>query len=414
MISVENVAVERGGVQVLSDVSFRVGDGEFVALVGPNGAGKTTLLQTINGVLSPDAGRVIVDGVDVQTASAREVSQRVATVPQDANVAFDFSVADVVEMGRTPYRARFGHTDYRTDRRHVERALERTRTARFADRSIGTVSGGERQRVLLARALAQDTPTLLLDEPTASLDINHQVRTLELVADLVADGKTALAAIHDLDLAARFCDRLVLLADGIVVDRGTAESVLSSEHLQTAFDTEASVSTNPATGSPSVTARSHSTTSDLRVHVVGSGPVGAKVLGRLHDEGVTLTAGPTPDGDLLVETSRALDVDVVTAPPFHVVDSSVMARAVELAGAADAVVLANPPFEANSQMLDQFRTTATIVLSIDHPDRDPDRAGGESGAPDTHSQERSLTVAPDDVVESVVAAVEGVELPADD
>jgi iron complex transport system ATP-binding protein len=252
VIDLEDAAVALGETDVFSDVSLSVAEGEFLGLVGPNGAGKTTLLRTVNGIVSPDAGRVTVAGTDVSTASAREVGRLVATVPQDTTVAFDFPVRDLVAMGRIPHRSRLSSATS-DDEAAVDRALERTDTRQFADRPVGELSGGERQRVLLARALAQATPTLLLDEPTASLDIGHQARTLELARGLVAEGKTVVAAIHDLDLAARYCDALALLADGSLLARGPPGEVLTADLVGEAFDTTVAVGTDAVTGTPSVT-----------------------------------------------------------------------------------------------------------------------------------------------------------------
>ncbi|MFW6003635.1 MAG: ABC transporter ATP-binding protein, partial [Halanaeroarchaeum sp.] len=185
-VGVEDVSVTLGGQTILEDVSLTVEAGTFVGLIGPNGSGKTTLLRTMSAILAPESGRVRVSGTDVRGLSSRAVSQRVAVVPQDTHLAFDFDVRDVVAMGRTPYRPRISFGQ-RPDEATVDDAMERAQVDHLADRSIDAVSGGERQRVLLARALAQDTPVLLLDEPTASLDINHQIRTLEIVRSLVED-----------------------------------------------------------------------------------------------------------------------------------------------------------------------------------------------------------------------------------
>jgi iron complex transport system ATP-binding protein len=256
VIRIEDVAVELGGREVLRDVSLSVPAGEFLGLVGPNGAGKTTLLRTVNGLVEPTRGGVEVAGEPVAGRSARDLARRVATVPQETTLGFDFSAHDVVAMGRTPHRSRFDGADAE-DRSAVERALARTETADLADRRVGELSGGERQRVLLARALAQETPVLLLDEPTASLDINHQVATLSLVRELAAEGRTAVAAIHDLDLAARFCDRLALVADGSLVALGSPEEVLTAERLERTYGVRTVVSEHPVTGTPTVTALGH-------------------------------------------------------------------------------------------------------------------------------------------------------------
>jgi iron complex transport system ATP-binding protein len=250
-IDFDGVGVTLGGSRILEDVSLSVSPGTFVGLVGPNGAGKTTLLRTVNATLAPDAGAVRVGGRDVHALPSRAVGRRVATVPQDTAVSFDFTVRQVVEMGRHPHRSRFGPDP---DPDAVDRALARTETAQFADRSIDGISGGERQRAVIARALAQDAPAMVLDEPTGSLDVNHQVETLDGVADLVDEGRTAVAAIHDLNLAARYCDELALIADGELVAHDDPASVLTEGRLAAAFDADAVVAEHPVTGSPLVTA----------------------------------------------------------------------------------------------------------------------------------------------------------------
>jgi len=250
-IDASGVTVDLGGQRVLDGVDLRATPGELVGLVGPNGAGKTTLLRTVNGTLAPDAGTVRVGGDDVGALSARERSRRVATVPQDTSVGFAFDVRTVVEMGRHPHRPRLGADP---DPDAVDRAMERVGVTDLAERSVGAVSGGERSRVLLARALAQDADVLVLDEPTASLDIGHQVATLDLTREIVDEGRTAVAAVHDLNLAARFCDRLVVLADGRIRARGPPETVLGRDTLRSTFDVAAAVDDHPTTDAPLVTA----------------------------------------------------------------------------------------------------------------------------------------------------------------
>ena len=183
-LDVRDVDVELGGEQILDAVSATVADGRLVGVVGPNGAGKSTLLRAMNGVIDPENGTVLVDDQAVEELSSKAASRRIASVPQDTHVAFEFTVRQTVEMGRHPHIPRFGADD---DPDAVDRAMERAEVAQFADRDVTSLSGGETQRVLLARALAQEAPVLLLDEPTASLDVNHQIRTLELVRGLADD-----------------------------------------------------------------------------------------------------------------------------------------------------------------------------------------------------------------------------------
>lgn len=238
---------------VFASVSVDVDPGELVGLIGPNGAGKTTLLRIVSGVLDPQAGTVTLDGEPLHELSPSAIGRRIAVVPQQTELSFDFTIRDVITMGRHPYQGRFERLQS-ADRSQVNRAMVETDTDGLADRTFSAVSGGERKRVLIARAIAQDTPALLVDEPTASLDINHQVAVFELLRDLVADDKAVLAAVHDLNLAARYCDRLVLLADGSIQASGPAESVLQPDLLRSAYGIDATVERNPVTSTPMVVA----------------------------------------------------------------------------------------------------------------------------------------------------------------
>ena len=255
VLAVDELSVDLGDSEILSTVSLTADAGELVGLVGPNGAGKTTLLRAIQGIVQPTQGSVTVDGQAVGDLSARARGRHIASVPQETGLSFSFPVEQAVAMGRNPHIGRFGTAD-ETDHEKIQAALEKTALTGFVDRPVTELSGGERQRVLLARAFAQDAPLLLLDEPTANLDINHAINTLDLVRSVVDDGTAAVAAIHDLDLAARYCDRLVLLVDGGVLAAGPPESVLTREQLETAFGVETVISSDPATDSPRVTALS--------------------------------------------------------------------------------------------------------------------------------------------------------------
>ncbi|MFP4187788.1 MAG: ABC transporter ATP-binding protein [Halobacteriales archaeon] len=249
-VRVEGVDVSLAGERVLRDVTASAQDA-FVGLVGPNGAGKTTLLRTLNGVSEPDDGVVYVDEDEVSSLSSRETARRVATLPQSTDVSFEFTVEEVVRMGRHPYASRFGGNAEDDDA--VRDAMERVDVAAFADRSVHDVSGGERQRVLLARCLAQDADVFLLDEPTASLDVARAVETLSLVRSLVDEGRTVVAAIHDLDLAGRFCDELLMLDGGCVVASGAPEEVVTEENVESVFGAPARIRTDPVTDAPRVT-----------------------------------------------------------------------------------------------------------------------------------------------------------------
>ncbi len=246
-IDARGVRYEIDGKRLLHGVNLSAGQGELVGLIGPNGAGKSTLLRAISGTLGHTDGVVRLEGADIETLSSREVATRLALVPQIAPYTHGFTAIELVLMGRYPHLGRFqieGSED-----QHIARdAMRMTETEQFGERTLDTLSGGERQRVFVSRALAQQPRILLLDEPTSNLDVLHQLKVLDLVRELVDDGLTAIAAIHDLNLAARYCDRLVLLCHGRVLAEGTPGEVLTPETIESAFGVESAVYRDPITG----------------------------------------------------------------------------------------------------------------------------------------------------------------------
>ncbi len=250
-ISAQDLSYEIEGNLLLDGVTMHADRGQLVGLIGPNGAGKSTLLRTISGILRNLDGSVQLDGTDIRELSTREVATALALVPQIAPYTYGFTSIELVLMGRYPHLGRF-QIEGRDDDRIAREAMRLTETEEFADRTLDTLSGGERQRVFVARALAQQPSTLLMDEPTANLDVLHQLKVLDLVRQLVDEGLTAVAAIHDLNMAARYCDRLVLLNGGRVLAEGPPDEVLTPDTIETAFGVKSLVYQDPATGSLAV------------------------------------------------------------------------------------------------------------------------------------------------------------------
>jgi len=236
----EGVEVRLGGREVLRGVDLELAAGEIVAVVGANGAGKTTLLRVASGVLRPTAGRALLDGQPVDALPRRELARRLAVVPQELQVAFGFSVGEVVLMGRSPHVGALGF-DSRADAEVAREALRRVGIAGLADRSLLELSGGERQLALVARAFAQEPRVLLLDEPTAHLDLRHRLVVAARVREFARGGRAALVVSHDLALAARSCDRMALLAGGRVLAAGAPGEVLTPALLREGFGIEADV-----------------------------------------------------------------------------------------------------------------------------------------------------------------------------
>ena len=206
-VKAEDIKLSYGAEAILKGVSMEAGNREFVGLIGPNGSGKSTLLKCVYRVLSPDKGAVFLDGKPLKDMNYKTSARSLGVVAQHNYYNFDFSVREVVLMGRAPHKKAL-ERDNAKDYQIVEEALQRVQMEQFADRSFSTLSGGEQQRVILARALAQQTPALILDEPTNHLDITHQLQLLKIVKKLDA---TVISAIHDLNIAAMFCDRIYVL-----------------------------------------------------------------------------------------------------------------------------------------------------------------------------------------------------------
>ena len=238
MLAVRGLRVAYGERLALRGVDLDVGAGEVVGLVGPNGGGKTTLLRAITRGVAAQAGQVLIDGEDATRLSARDLARKVAVVPQNPTLPVGFLAREIVVMGRTPY-LRFLEQESPNDYRKADEALEALGAEDLARRRVEELSGGERQNVVLARALAQETPVLLLDEPTANLDIGHQMLIAKLLRRLAHDkGVAVLAALHDLTLASLYCDRLVLLAAGSIVAEDVPGAVLTRENLRCAYGTD--------------------------------------------------------------------------------------------------------------------------------------------------------------------------------
>ncbi len=243
-LNAEHISVSLTGADIVKDISIRVENKQFVGIIGPNGCGKSTLLKSIYKVIKPQKGTVFLGDKDVIKSSARIVSKDMGVVGQFNDLSFDFTVQEMVMMGRTPHK-QLMEVDNAQDYKIVANALARVNLTEYADRSYLTLSGGEKQRVILARAIAQEPKFLVLDEPTNHLDIKYQIQILSIVKSLNIG---VLAALHDLPMAAAYCDILYVIKDGSIIASGSPKDVLSKELIRQVYEIDCELYTNPITG----------------------------------------------------------------------------------------------------------------------------------------------------------------------
>jgi iron complex transport system ATP-binding protein len=253
ILQIDKIHFAYNGSPVIRDISFTVDRGDFIGLIGPNGSGKTTLLKLIDGILKPAQGTICIHNTPIRQMKRIDLAKIVAVVPQVTPLIFPFTVQEVVLMGRTPHLGKWrfeGEKDFAI----IERVMEKTDTLALARRSMNRLSGGEFHRVLIARALAQEPQILLLDEPTAFLDIRHQVDFLNLIQALNEEqGLTVIAVTHDINLASHYCKRIALLKEGQIQAIGHPDEVVTEEQIQTVYHTPVIVDRHPVTGRPRVT-----------------------------------------------------------------------------------------------------------------------------------------------------------------
>lgn len=343
---------------VLRRISFDLEAGEFIGIVGPNGSGKSTLVDLIDGILHPGSGQVLVNGVTTRKYRRRDMAREVALVPQHFDLDFDLAVSEVVEMGAY---CRGKESPVCDD---AELTLARLGVADLASRRFSELSGGEKQLVVLAQALMQRAPLLLLDEPASALDVSHQLRLFDLLQELNADGLTVLCILHDLNLALHYFDKLLVLSDGEVAAFGPPDEVLRPEILEAVYGVRAYMHRHAGrtylTFSPRLRGerRGH-------VHVVCGGGTGAGLMRELVDAGYEVSAGVLNALDTDEETGRELGLQMAVEAPFSPVGDEAHADNLELMRAADLVIVtAVPVSHGNARNIDAAREALTAGTPV--------------------------------------------------
>jgi iron complex transport system ATP-binding protein len=347
IFKIDDIECSYGAAKVLNGLTFSIAAGSFTGIIGPNGSGKSTLLKSLGRVLKPVKGAVLLDKEDLYSLDIRDVAKKMAVVPQETAVNFSFTVNDVVIMGRSPHLGFFqneGEKDFAVARL----AMELTNTYHLADRPITAISGGERQRVIIAKALAQEPGIILLDEPTSHLDINHQIEILSLLRRLNRENNlTIISVFHDLNLASQYCDSLILMKNGSIFTIGEPDEVLTMDNIKEVYGANVLVRKHPVTGRPSVVLLSQDSQPGLqkgRVHVVCGGGAGAAILGLLAGHGYDISAGVLNAGDVDWETARFLGIKTADETPFLPISERSYQENLKLIGEAEVCILVNIPF----------------------------------------------------------------------
>ena len=343
IIKLESASFSYPGREIFRDLSLSLEEGEILALIGPNSSGKTTLLKLMDGLLEPQHGKVFLDGEELGRLSRSRVAKRVAVVPQEMEVPFSFTVAEIVLMGRTPYLGRFGW-ETRKDLDVAREAMALTDVAELEERMFAELSQGEKQRVSMARALAQQPRVILLDEPASHLDINHQVEIHELIRRLnLEKSLTVLNISHDLNLAAEYSHRMALLHRGSIYALGSPSEVITEENIRRVYETTVMVEKNPISGAPRVTpvgkSRMEKTGPQKTIHIICGEGSGVDSARRLLLRGYRVSLGVLNIGDSDQKVGKTLGLAMALEEPFSPISQSAYRENQILMEKADLIIV---------------------------------------------------------------------------
>lgn len=342
-LSVKNLSYSVGEKKILNSLSIEENSGELIGLIGPNGSGKTTLLKILSGIIRPSSGSVYINDVTLSKMTDKKRAKFIGYMPQDNNFSFRLNIMDVVLFGRYPYLGRMEKYS-RNDLLIAERMLEYVGLKDYKNRFFDTLSGGEKQLVVFAKVLAQETQCLFLDEPTSNLDIKHQSKLFSMASELAKEGKIVITAVHNLNVASQYCNKLILLKGGSIVKEGSVASVLTPEIINDVYDVNAAVSVNTSTGARLVSVIPEPAKEQkLAVHIIGGAGSAVNLTRELLRMGVKVTGGIAHryDADLLLWDSAG--IISYSVAPFSQIEDKDVKKAKELVKSADLTVLCTFP-----------------------------------------------------------------------
>lgn len=369
IIELKNITLKYGDYEVLRDISFNIKKGEFTSIIGPNGAGKSTVLKAIMKNIELASGDISIKGKSIKNITHKEKACIIGFVPQEFNISFDFTVYDIVAMGRNPYIAKFKKSKF-DDKKIIEESLQKTNTYEFKDKYFNSLSGGEKQRVIIARALAQQPEILILDEATSSLDIHHQLDILELIHSLNReDGLTVLTIMHDLNLASRFSDKIVLLSKNGVIKFGTPSEVIDEQVLKNVYDMDMVVRENKLLSYTEIIPlriRKSKEEKNIHVHIICGGGTGEYIIQKLYSERYKISCGILIEGDSDLDICRSLNLDYVVEYPFSKFSEESIAKNKEYIDNSDVIIVTDVAIGYgnfdNIKLIENIRDKKIIIL----------------------------------------------------
>jgi len=344
----KNIDFSYNGLSVIQDVSFMVRPAEILGIIGPNGSGKTTLLNIICGLLKPNSGDIFIQDKNIKEIPRKELYQILAIVPQDSITSFNYTVLDIVLMGRTPY-LKGSFWEREIDYEIAINSIKDIGIYNLKDKYVSQLSGGERQKVTIAQALSQQPKILLLDEPTTHLDINSKLEIMNLITRLNKEQKiTVITIFHDINLAASFCPRILILSKGRISAKGNTEDVLTSQNLEDAYNIPVVVKKNPITNRIYTTPINRgflkTKLAKRRLHLICGGGSGSLIMSSLKVYGFLVSCGVLNVMDTDYETAKALEIPIVSEAPFSQISNDTYKENIEMIKSSEIVVLANVEF----------------------------------------------------------------------
>lgn len=390
MLKTNNIKFSYNQKSILKGIDLQIEKGSFIGIIGPNASGKSTLLKNISRTLRADQGVVYLDKKILNEYGSLELAKKMAVVPQNIEISFNFNVYDIIMMGRHPYQKRWSGLSEK-DKKIVREVMEVTDTLKLKNKLINELSGGEKQRVIIARALAQKPDILLLDEPTSNLDINYQGEIYDLLKYLNREfNLTIITVSHNLNLTAQYCEELILIKAGKIFASGPAEEVLTVKNIEKVYKAEVLIRINPISEKPFITLIPEKNNNfkkekykDFKIHVISGGGTGRNFLYKLDKAGYPMSIGVLNIGDADWENAKELGLEIVEAPPFIEISKAEIEKNKKLIKKADLVILSDLPFGygnlANLEILLNFPEKKKMLFSnIDINKRDYTKGKAEA------------------------------------